>query len=101
MSINIETVRCSSNREGIFSIIIPTWNNLAFLQCCIASIRKNSTFAHQIIVHVNEGKDGTLEWLKSQPDVDYTHSRENVGICYALNYCRQLMATSGWLFSHS
>lgn len=98
MIINIETVRCTTVKKATFSIIIPTWNNLPYLQFCINSIRNNSTFPHQIIVHVNEGKDGTLDWIKSQPDIDYTHSIENVGICYALNYCRQLMTTDYLLY---
>ena len=41
----------------IFSILIPTWNNLPFLKICVDSIRKNSTYRHQIIVHVNDGSD--------------------------------------------
>jgi glycosyltransferase involved in cell wall biosynthesis len=98
MSINIETIRCSPAKKAIFSIIIPSWNNLPYLQFCIDSIRKNSLLPHQIIVHVNEGKDGTLEWIKNQPDIDYTHSTDNIGICYALNYCRQLMTTDYLLY---
>src|SRR5687767_14031346 len=89
----IEGVRRSSIPEATFSIIIPTWNNLAYLQLCVNSIRQHSTYQHQIIVHINEGSDGTLEWVKSQPDIDYGYSKENVGICYALNYCRHLMST--------
>lgn len=76
-----------------FSILIPTWNNLAYLQLCVASIRKNSHFRHQIIVHVNEGKDGTLAWVAQQPDLDYTYSEENIGVCYALNLGRSLIRT--------
>ena len=49
-----------------FSIIIPTWNNLDFLKNIIESIRKNSKFQHQIIVHINDGSDGTLEWVKTK-----------------------------------
>lgn len=49
----------------IFSILIPTWNNLPFLKICVDSIRKNSTYRHQIIVHVNDGSDGTLEWART------------------------------------
>jgi glycosyltransferase involved in cell wall biosynthesis len=37
----------------MFSIIIPTFNNLDYLKMCISSIKKNSKFKHQIIVHVN------------------------------------------------
>ena len=68
----------------MFSILIPTWNNLALLQLCIRSILQNSAFAHQIIVHVNDGSDGTLEWLKAQ-NIRHTHSPENIGICLAVN----------------
>ncbi len=74
-----------------FSILIPTWNNLAYLQCCINSIKKHGAVPVQIIVFVNEGKDGTLEWLETQKDIDYIHATKNVGICYALNLCRSLV----------
>ena len=81
-----------STGEPLFSILIPTWNNLPLLQLCVASIRKNSAFPHQIIVHVNEGNDGTLEWVKEH-QIDYTHSTENIGVCYALNAAAALATT--------
>lgn len=76
-----------------FSIIIPSWNNLAYLKLCVESIRKNSTYEHQIIVHVNDGSDGTLAWLQQQQDLDYTYSEKNIGVCYALNYSRTIAFT--------
>ena len=45
----------------MFSIIIPTLNNLEYLRFCIYSIKKNSRFNHEIIPHVNIGNDGTLD----------------------------------------
>ena len=48
----------------MFSILIPTFNNLEYLKICIDSLKKNSNFLHQIIVHVNEGTDGTIKYLK-------------------------------------
>ena len=48
----------------MFSILIPSFNNLEYLKICIDSIKKNSKFNHQIIVHINEGTDGTLEYVK-------------------------------------
>ena len=36
----------------MFSILIPTFNNLEYLKICIESLKKNSKFDHQIIVHV-------------------------------------------------
>lgn len=71
--------------QPLFSILIPTWNNLPYLQICIKSIRHNSSFPHQIIVHVNEGNDGTRQWLAQQPNVQFTSSETNVGVCFALN----------------
>jgi len=68
----------------MFTILIPTWNNLALLQLCVRSIRQNSSHVHQIIVHVNEGSDGTLEWVKEQ-NLAHTYSPQNVGICLAVN----------------
>ncbi len=86
------------NENLKFSIIIPTWNNLEYLKLCINSIRKNSHFEHQVIVHVNEGNDGTIEWLNKQEDVDYTQSKKNIGICYALNISRSLLKTDYLLY---
>jgi GT2 family glycosyltransferase len=68
----------------MFSILIPTWNNLQFLQLCVESIHKNSSFRHQILLHVNDGSDGTLAWAR-QNRVEYTHSPQNIGICKAVN----------------
>lgn len=76
----------------VFSIVIPSWNNLAFLKTCIDSLRKNSFYSHQIIVHLNEGSDGSLAWVKEQA-LDYTYSEENIGICYAVNLARTLAAS--------
>src|SRR5258706_28991 len=95
---SITKIKRSSIKDCVFSIVIPSWNNLPYLKLCIESIRKNSTFCHQIIVHLNEGNDGSLEWVKQQPDIDYVHSDKNIGVCYALNSCRSLVQTSYLLF---
>ena len=70
--------------KPVFSILIPSWNNLDYLKCCVESIRKNSRYQHQIVVHINEGKDGSLEWVKNQ-SLSYSYSDENVGVCYGFN----------------
>lgn len=80
-----------------FSILIPTWNNLDFLKLCVRSIRENSTFSHQIIVHVNQGSDGTLEWVQSE-GLAYRHTAQNVGVCWALNGLRPLVETDYVLY---
>ena len=63
----------------MFSIVIPTYNNLEYLKLCLESIKKNSKFNHEIIIHVNEGKDGTLDFLKNE-NYFFTYSKINSGV---------------------
>ena len=90
---NMELQKCR-RADGLFkfSILVPSWNNLSYLKLCVESIRKNSAFKHQILIHINEGTDGTLEWIQSQPDIDYSFSKANIGICYSLNFLRTMVA---------
>jgi len=76
----------------MFTILIPTWNNLPYLKACIESIRKHSPFQHQVVVHINEGTDGTREWVLAQ-QIEHTVSESNIGICRALNLASQLART--------
>jgi glycosyltransferase involved in cell wall biosynthesis len=76
----------------MFTILIPTWNNLPYLKVCVESIIKNSSFQHQIIVHINEGADGTTEWVKEN-NLEHTLSDQNIGICKALNQASILAKT--------
>jgi len=69
----------------MFSIVIPSWNNLPYLKLCVESLKKHSRFEHEIIVHLNDGSDGSLEWVKSQ-GIKYTQSDRNVGVCLAVNH---------------
>ena len=83
----------------MFSILIPTYNNLEYLKVCINSIRKNSKFNHQIIVHVNEGKDGTLGYIKDS-NLEFTFSDQNIGMPKALNKASKLSKNDFILISH-
>jgi len=83
----------------MFSILIPTYNNLEYLKVCINSIRKNSKFDHQIIVHVNEGKDGTLDYIKDS-NLEFTFSDQNIGMPKALNKASKLSKKDYILISH-
>jgi glycosyltransferase involved in cell wall biosynthesis len=94
----IRESRSVSVENPVFSIFIPTWNNLPYLKLCIDSVRKNSNLKHQIILHINEGKDGTTDWVKSQPDLSYSFTEENIGVCYALNQCRSLASADYFLY---
>lgn len=78
--------------NSVFSILIPTWNNLELLKICVASIEKNSFHKHQIILHINQGSDGSLEWA-AKNKYSYTFSEQNVGVCHALNAMAKLAKT--------
>ena len=69
----------------MFSVIIPTYNNINYLKLCIKSLKKNSKFNHEIIIHVNEGIDGTIDYIKEDTSLKFTYSRTNAGVCVAFN----------------
>lgn len=79
----------------MFSIVIPTWNNLSYLKLLVESLRNNSKYDHQILIHVNDGSDGSLEWVERQ-GLEHTSSPGNIGICFAVNRAASL-ATQRYL----
>jgi len=83
----------------MFSILIPSLNNLEYLKTCINSLKKNSEYAHQIIVHINEGADGSLEYVKEN-NFEYTYSENNIGMPKALNKSSKLANFDYILISH-
>ena len=83
----------------MFSIIIPTFNNIKYLKLCIESIKKNSTFNHEIIAHVNLGVDGTKEYLDKE-NIEYTFTNYNAGICEGMNKATKKANFDFILYSH-
>ena len=83
----------------MFSIIIPTFNNVKYLKLCIESIKKNSTFNHEIIAHVNLGEDGTKEYLDKE-NIEYTFTNYNAGICEGMNKATKKANFDFILYSH-
>ena len=83
----------------MFSILIPSFNNLEYLKICIDSLKKNSKYKHQIIVHINEGKDGTFDYIKNS-NLEFTFSEQNIGMPKALNKASKLSKKDYILISH-
>ena len=81
------------------SIVIPTLNNINYLKIALESIKKNSNYEHEIIVHVNENKDNTLNYLKSN-NIKHTFSEENLGLCSSVNKASKLVTTQYILYAH-
>ena len=74
----------------MISIIIPTFNNLKYLDLCINSIKKNSYFNNEILLHINEGTDGSLKFAKEKK-IKFTYSPTNDGLCIGCNIFYMLM----------
>ncbi len=82
-----------------FSIVIPTLNNLEYLQLCIKSIKKNSKFNHEIIVHNNGDTEPTSEYLKAN-EIVYSKSKYNAGICEGVNLGAKKSSTNYIVYAH-
>ena len=83
----------------MFSIIIPTFNNLNYVKILLSSLKKNSAHNHEIIFHVNEGSDGTLDYLNTN-NLKYTFSKSNVGLCTGANLAASKSSSKYILYSH-
>ena len=83
----------------MFSIIIPTFNNLNYLKITCESIKKNSRLNNEIIIHVNDGTDGTLDFVKDN-NFKFTYSKKNIGLCSSLNKAVKSSTTDYLLYSH-
>ena len=83
----------------MFSIIIPTFNNLDYLKLCLRSIAVNSTYKHQVIAHVNVGEDGTKNYLDDN-NIDHTHTNNNAGICKGMNLASKKAKFDYILYAH-
>ena len=83
----------------MFSIIIPSLNNLDYLKQCLFSLKKNSIYNHEIIVHVNVGSDGTKDFLYKNK-IKYTYTKYNAGICEGVNTASKISTFKYLLYSH-
>ena len=81
------------------SIIVATYNNLNFLKFFLLSLKKNSKYSHEVILHINDGSDGTLQYA-SENNILYTHSPKNIGLCSSVNKASLLSTTEYILYSH-
>lgn len=78
--------------ENGFSIQIPTFNSLEYLKACIESIQEHTKLPYEIVVHSNDGSDGTNKYLELLDNkiVKFSRSERNIGVCGAMNATRRL-----------
>tara|TARA_B100000965_G_scaffold332922_1_gene297633 strand:- start:149 stop:985 length:837 start_codon:yes stop_codon:yes gene_type:complete len=83
----------------MFSIIIPTFNNFDYLKLCLNSIKKNSKYNHEIILHLNDGTDGSLNYA-IENNIKHSYSKKNIGLCSSINLASNLSTNKYILYSH-
>ena len=83
----------------MISIVIPTYNNINYLKLCLRSLKKNSSYKHEIIIHINDGSDGTLNFVKNN-NLKHTISKKNIGLCSSINKAAKLVSNQYILYSH-
>jgi len=83
----------------MFSIVIPTYNNYKYLKLCLSSIKKNSKYNHEVVLHINDGNDGSLNYAKENK-IKYSYSKINIGLCSSINLASKLSTNKYLLYSH-
>ena len=81
------------------SIIVPTYNNIKYLKFFLSSLTKNSKYEHELVIHINNGSDGTLDYI-SNNKIKYTYSNENIGLCSSMNKAFSLTTSNYILYAH-
>ena len=82
-----------------FSIIVPTFKNYKYLKTSINSIKKNSKFNHEIIVHIN-GDDIETEHYLNDSNIIFTKTNTNVGLCRGVNLASKKSSMDFIVYAH-
>ena len=95
---------------GVTSIVIVTYNQLGCTRACLDSIRFVTDEPYELIVVDNGSSDGTVEYLRSCPDVKLIENRDNKGFPAGANQGirasrgaqvlllnNDVLVTTGWL----
>ena len=82
-----------------FTILIPTYNNLKYLRLFCESIKINSNFSHQLIFHINDGSDGSYDYINNNK-YQFTHSKTNIGLCSSMKEASKLIKNQYVLYAH-
>ncbi len=65
--------------------MIVTWNSLGLVEAAVDSLRHQTTPPGQIIVVDNASEDGSLQWARTQADVEVVANSTNLGFAGANN----------------
>lgn len=86
----------------MYSILIPTYKNLPYLESCIESIMQNSHYkTHEICIHINGHDKDIIDYLSDYlhnpvyhndaiPTIKCSISEKNLGVSEGFNRCTEL-----------
>ncbi len=84
----------------MYSIIIPSHKNPEYLKLCIESIIKNSYYkTHQICVHLDGYDKESIDYLNIK-DLNYTMSKNNIGVPRSFNILADTSIYKELIFAH-
>lgn len=75
-----------------FSVVIPTWKNLEYLDLMYRGLTGNSAVTHEIIIFFNEFDQSCKDWTRGK-NILSCGSPENTGVCTAVNRAAELATT--------
>lgn len=74
---------------GLTSIVILTFNEIAYTKKCVKSIRRHTSEPHEIIFVDNGSTDGTLKWIrtlvKENKSCTLVENKQNLGFAKGCN----------------
>ena len=67
-----------NEKKSNVAAVVVTYNRLELLRQCVDALRAQTT-ACDILIVDNASTDGTVNWLTSQPDLNYRNTSSNLG----------------------
>jgi GT2 family glycosyltransferase len=67
------------------SALIVSWNSLALIKPCIESLLRQTVPPQRVVVVDNGSTDGSVDWLREQPNLQVIESQINLGFAAANN----------------
>ncbi len=75
-----------------FSVVVPTWKNLEYLDLMYRGLVANSAGTHEIIIFFNEFDESCEAWTRDK-NILFSGSAENTGVCTAVNRAAEVATT--------
>ncbi len=69
----------------MISIVIPNYNGNKYLPKCLKSISRQTYKDYEVIIIDNASTDGSYEWIKDYPDIEFQVLEKNYGFSIAVN----------------